>query len=402
MKDVIILKNVLEKERQLVVRNAEKIALVEIGRTLSPMDLDGKYMWAISNVDIDAARDLGLTGIKKHWRLAGQIEKKVNGLHRDQIPVLAAFVQHSQKTHDNEKMTENMKMRQDIDPGWVSSLFVQLHGSIHCWKMYGKDIADATKLVNKLVRYSLVWGTNGRPRQDHIQIGEGEPIYEPTNEKKPWNRKQIGKLLLIVTVADPERFTAKSKPITYTGAFVKRYKQRNRGQVHEIHGMVELDKWHALMAENPRNLGAHCIIEVSLVLRNTHVVPRDQDRMIFYINNQIDWNQFNQLYDADQFNKGIRNADAVARKLRPASIKTTNLRLEVAKKEVQKKHEVVERRKAEAAAAKQQRDRRGISSSNEDDDNYYSDTDDTDPDQEDNLNPVQGRNGGRRARDNTD
>ena len=83
MKDVIISKKALEKEGQLVVRNADKIALAEVGRTSSPMDLDGKYMWAISNVDIDAARDLGLTGIKKHWRLAGQIEKEVNRLHRD-------------------------------------------------------------------------------------------------------------------------------------------------------------------------------------------------------------------------------------------------------------------------------------------------------------------------------
>ena len=30
------------------------------------MDLDDKYIWAISNVDIDAAKDLGLTGIKKY------------------------------------------------------------------------------------------------------------------------------------------------------------------------------------------------------------------------------------------------------------------------------------------------------------------------------------------------
>ena len=83
MKDVIISKKTLEKEGQLVVRNANKIALAEVRRTSSPMDLDGKYMWAISNVDIDAARDLGLTNIKKHWKLAGQIEKEVNGLHKD-------------------------------------------------------------------------------------------------------------------------------------------------------------------------------------------------------------------------------------------------------------------------------------------------------------------------------
>ena len=133
MKDVIISKKALEKEGQLVVRNADKIALAEVRSALSLMDLDGKYMWAISNVDIDAARDLGLTGIKKHWRLAGQIEKEVNGLYRDCIPALVAFVKHFRKTHDNEEVTENMKIRRDIDPGWASPLFVQLHGSIHCW-----------------------------------------------------------------------------------------------------------------------------------------------------------------------------------------------------------------------------------------------------------------------------
>ena len=103
--------------------------------------------------------------------------------------------------------------------------------------------------------------------------------------------------------------------------------------------------------------------------------------MVFYINNYIDCrDQFNQLYDADWFNKGIRNKDAIARKLGPASIKATNPRLEITKKKVQKKQEIMERQKAEAAAVKRQRDREGISLSNKDDDNYYSHTDDTDPD----------------------
>ena len=152
----------------------------------------------------------------------------------------------------------------------------------------------------------------------------GEPIHKPTNERKPWNGKQIRKLLLIVTVADPEWFTAKSKPITYTGAFMKLYKWKNRGQVHEIYRIVELDKWHASTAENSRNLGARCIIEVFSVLRSAHVIRRDQDRVVFYVNNYIDWDQFNQLYDADWFNKGIQNADAIACKLGPVLIKATN------------------------------------------------------------------------------
>ena len=99
-----------------MVRNADKIAVGEVRKTLTLMDLDGKYIWAISNIDIDAARDLGLTGIKKHWGLTGQIEKEVNGLHRDWIPALAAFLKHSQKTHDNEEVTDNIKIRRDIEP----------------------------------------------------------------------------------------------------------------------------------------------------------------------------------------------------------------------------------------------------------------------------------------------
>ena len=138
------------------MRNADKIAKADVARTSSPIDLDGKYMWAMSNIDINVARDLGLTGIKKHWRLANQIEKEVDRLHKDWILALATFVKHSRKTNNNKEVTEKMKIRRDIDLGWISSLFIQLHESIHCWKMDGKDIADATKLVKELVRCLLV------------------------------------------------------------------------------------------------------------------------------------------------------------------------------------------------------------------------------------------------------
>ncbi len=55
----------------------------------------------------------------------------------------------------------------------------------------------------------------------------------------------------------------------------------------------------ALIAKNPRNLCAHQIIEILSILRSAHVVPRDQDKVVFYVNNYIDWDQFNQLYDPD-------------------------------------------------------------------------------------------------------
>ena len=80
-------------------------------------------------------------------------------------------MKHSRKTNDNKEVTENMKIRQDIDPEWALSLFVQLYKSIYYWKIDGKDIANIAKLVNKLLWCLLVLGINGRYCQDHILIG---------------------------------------------------------------------------------------------------------------------------------------------------------------------------------------------------------------------------------------
>ncbi len=90
-------------------------------------------------------------------------------------------------------------------------------------------------------------------------------------------------------MANLERLTPKDKPVIYTGALVELYNWRNYGQVYEIHGMTELEKMRTLIAENLRNLGAHRIIEISLILRSAHVIPRDQDKVVFYINNYIYW-----------------------------------------------------------------------------------------------------------------
>ena len=54
-----------------------------------------------------------------------------------------------------------------------------------------------------------------------------------------------------------------------------------------------------LSMENARNLDAHRIIEISSVLCSAYVVFNNQEKFVFYINNYIDWDQFNQLYTSD-------------------------------------------------------------------------------------------------------
>ena len=66
--------------------------------------------------------------------------------------------------------------------------------------------------------------------------------------------------------------------------------------------------------------------------------------------------------------KGIKNADAIAYKHKPASTRAINNRLEIAGGKKQKKEEMKEKQKAETMAAKVCKGRRKMSSSSKKED----------------------------------
>ena len=41
------------------------------------------------------------------------------------------------------------------------------------------------------------------------------------------------------------------------------------------------------------------MIEILLVLYNAYLIPKNQNKFVFYVNNYIDWDQFNKLYNPD-------------------------------------------------------------------------------------------------------
>lgn len=131
---------------------------------------------------------------------------------------------------------------------------------------------------------------------------------------------------------------------------------------------------HASTAKNPRNLSTLWSIEIFLVLGSAYIVPRDQDMFVFYVNKNIDWNFFNQLYDPNWIEIGIRNANVVIYKLELASTRATNQGLKIAKEERRKREEMVKRRKTEIMVTKCPRTKEGISLSSKEKGNYESNT----------------------------
>lgn len=74
----------------------------------------GKYKWEMSNADLNATKELGLTDIKKYWRYTSQVKIEVDWLH-DWISVLATFMRYLLRVYNNTKVTNNLKVKQDID-----------------------------------------------------------------------------------------------------------------------------------------------------------------------------------------------------------------------------------------------------------------------------------------------
>ena len=86
--------------------------------------------------------------------------------------------------------------------------------------------------------------------------------------------------------------------------------------------------------------------------------------------------------------KGIKNIDIIVCKLRLASTRATNHRLEITREEQSKKEERVKRQRTETMAAKGCRDREGINLSSREEKNHGKDTrDDPDLDQAKNKYP---------------
>ncbi len=79
MKDVIISEKA--RKKKLSESPADTTASAKMAQTSSSIDLVWKYRWAISNVNIDVAKELQLTKIKKYWRQATQVKMELNWLH---------------------------------------------------------------------------------------------------------------------------------------------------------------------------------------------------------------------------------------------------------------------------------------------------------------------------------
>lgn len=63
---MIVMAEKARENKKMLVKKGNKAVMAEVTRVSTAIDISNKYRWVISNANIDTARDLGLTNIKKY------------------------------------------------------------------------------------------------------------------------------------------------------------------------------------------------------------------------------------------------------------------------------------------------------------------------------------------------
>ena len=79
--------------------------------------------------------------------------------------------------------------------------------------------------------------------------------------------------------------------------------------------MIEVEEWPQPTVRTPRTLVGRRFYELTNIIRSAHLIPgRCNGKDMFYVNNYIDFDQFNTLYDPGFEEKGTHAALEVADK----------------------------------------------------------------------------------------
>ena len=242
------------------------------------------------------------------WRTAAEVAIRLE--IKDFIDALAVFVRESRKWLDGVPITNASIVRREPDSSWVKDMLVALHPFIRCWRRKGSNSNDLELLTKEYVCCKQSWQKGKEWRHDYVWVQDIE-----ADDKSSLSGRKVGQVQAIITIVDDSRHDSKGAPVQYTGVFIDLLRLRNNGQVHSVHGMVEVEDWPQVRTQNPRNISHRCFFDMSTILRSAHIIPTN-NLGSYYVNNYVDWDQYNIIFDPDFLTNGIRDADRIAMEYR--------------------------------------------------------------------------------------
>ncbi len=128
------------------------------------------------------------------------------------------------------------------------------------------------------------------------------------------NNQLPDRLWIIISVADSLQENGQDKLKQYIGTLVDLFKSMNKGCSHDIHSMIELSDWPAHVFNDSWFIEDQRFYTMSTVLWSVHVISASLKKrqrikgVMYYLNNFIDWDSYNSIYEEDFLTKGTNVA----------------------------------------------------------------------------------------------
>jgi hypothetical protein len=241
--------------------------------------------------------------------------EQASGL-QDFVEALASFVQYHRAALLIRNQGSGVRLHErQTNASWVEKYPVHFHPSLKCWKRDGKDYRDTERLVSERLRCTPAW-RRGEERKDHCWVQEFQPtdLRDPYPPKNPLNGQRIGQLQALITVFDLQNKNKNGRYTAYCGALIDIFRLKNKGEPHNIHGMVEIIAPQAELLGKGRNLTYRRFYTLQTILRSAHIIPvstASNESKEYYVNNYIDWDQYQILYEDEWMTKQRRRAMAI-------------------------------------------------------------------------------------------
>jgi hypothetical protein len=217
-----------------------------------------------------------------------------------------AFVRKKRLRRTRQFFNSRDRFRRESDFIWIKNFEICPHDSLICWIRNENNSLDTEELMQEHIRFKFDWQNRSDFwRRNHVWVRKefsNQTFFSISSEKK-----LIEQIFCILSIRDSECRNEKNKSYVYSDVLLNIKRSRRQKKLNKIIEMIELKNWRGEIARHSRNLRANRIYDISNVIRSVHVISDESGH--YYVNNYVNWNTYNTIYDEDFMKSGITKVE---------------------------------------------------------------------------------------------
>ncbi len=285
-----------ERMKVMITKSSRSLDLTQLKWDLSEMNSNRWRNWFNNS---------------QFWRIASEIAKTTH--IENFLNELSIFIRESRCKKSEIKSNKYQMNQKEIDFFWINDYFISVHASIECWRHEDKDSTDFEKLTSKRIQCASAWQKQMLNwRRDYVYVQEyAENDQENSDIVEALNDKLMKQLQIIITVHDSLHQDDNEKSVQYSRTLIELLKLKNNEVLNALHDMIEVEQWLKNTVKKSWYLECQQFYNMSTILRSAHLISTESKKF-FYVNNYINWDTFNILYEESFLKKKVQKMNELA------------------------------------------------------------------------------------------